>query len=70
MSSPPYLGGICLKVGKGAFFVKLFLVIGLGNNFTPHLHPYPNTCTRYPMADGRNADPRMADALRAVTWHL
>ena len=34
--------------------VNLFLVIGLRNHFTPHLHPNPKTCTSYPMAETRD----------------
>jgi hypothetical protein len=45
------------------FFVKLFLVIGLGNHFTPYLYPNLKTCTWHPTAEtwdlsrGRDGSP-------------
>ena len=33
------------------FFVKLFLVIGLGDHFTPYLYPNLKTCTWHPTAE-------------------
>ena len=46
----PLPQGVCLKVGKECSLLSHYWLL-VYRFTTPHLHPYPNTCTRYPMAE-------------------